>query len=211
MTTSTVLHTTLKKKTSSTTGKGLERAQDIIAAACEIFATEGYAGLSMRQVALRAGMKLSNVQHYFQNKEMLVEAALLYTLSAMQEKIDRIATIPGTSRIEQFHAAVDAMLAAMRDPQPLAMHFECWALASRLPFAAALMERMRKRETRAMLALIKGLAPGISDDEYARRADLIVAMLNGLMTQLRHAGMGRQRKTLEAAARRALVMLATQA
>ena len=63
----TKLSITLKHKSSSTTEKGLGRAQDIMQAARALLAAEGYAGLSMRRVAAEVGMSLSNLQHYYQS------------------------------------------------------------------------------------------------------------------------------------------------
>src|SRR6202008_1882403 len=81
----------LKNKASSTTEKGLGRAHEILQAARTLLAAEGYAGLSMRRVAGAARMSLSNVQHYYPSRELLLEALLLYTMDVFQAKMDAIA------------------------------------------------------------------------------------------------------------------------
>lgn len=209
---SPALKTSLKRKTSSTTEKGYERAHDILQAAREIFAAEGYGGLSMRRVAMHVGVSLSNVQHYYQSKDMLVEAVLLDTLNQFQEKIDSIAaSMAGASRVEQFMATVDMFLEELGSPVMRGMFFEFWALATRNTFASTLMERMQARERKAIFNLIQGLSPEISDSEYVVRAALIVAQIEGLMLfRVRNRPKRPELEGLERAARQAVLRLAMQ-
>lgn len=172
----------LKHKASVTTEKGLGRAHEILQAARTLLAAEGYAGLSMRRVAAQVGMSLSNVQHYYQSKDALLEALLLYTMDLFQAKMDGIrASMAGASRIEQFLSTADMFLDEVTDPVTHAIFFELWALASRNAFASALMDRMLNRERKAIFKLIAGLNPAIPDSEYMQRAILMVAQMEGLM------------------------------
>lgn len=176
------VQTSLKSKTSSTTEKGLERVNEILSAAREIFAAEGYAGLSMRKVATQVGMSLSNVQHYYQSKDLLIEAVLLMTMNDFQAKIDNIAnTMDAQPRIAQLMSTIDMFLEELSDPVTHGMFFEIWALAARNEFASTLMDKMIARERKAIYKLLRGLNPAVSDEEYMLRAVLIVAQVEGLM------------------------------
>lgn len=210
---SPAIKTSLKRKTSTTTEKGYARAHDILQAAREIFASEGYGGLSMRRVAGQVGVSLSNVQHYYKSKDMLVEALLLDSLNQFQDKIDNIAAaMPGASRVEQFLATVDMFLEELGNPVIRGMFFEFWALATRNTFASTLMERMQSRERKAIYKLIQGLSPEIPDDEYMVRAALIVAQIEGLMLfRVRNRPRRPELEGLEDAARQAVLRLAMQA
>jgi AcrR family transcriptional regulator len=171
-----------KNKSSVTTEKGLGRAKDILQAARQLLAADGYAGLSMRRVAAEVGISLSNVQHYYQSKDSLVEALLLYTMDVFQAKMDSIrAEMSSASRSEQFLSTVDMFLDEITDPVTHAIFFEIWALASRNAFASSLMARMLGRERKAIYLLIRGLNPDIPDSEYMQRAILMVAQMEGLM------------------------------
>lgn len=177
-----MLDTTLRKKASTTTEKGLGRARDILLAARALLASEGYAGLSMRRVAQDVGMSLSNVQHYYASKEQLLEALLLTTMDEFQAKMDRIAVaMAGRPQVERFLRTVDMFLDEITDPTMHAIFFEIWALASRHPFASNLMGKMIGRERRAVYGLIRGLNPAINDEAAMERAVLIVAQIQGLM------------------------------
>lgn len=207
---SPALKTALTKKTSGTTEKGFERARDILQAAREIFAADGYGGLTMRRVAAQVGVSLSNVQHYYKSKDLLVEALLLDTLNQFQERIDAItASMAGASRVEQFLATVDMFLEELGTPLMRGMFFEFWALATRNTFASALMEKMLARERKAIYNLIRGLSPDISDSEYMIRAALIVAQVEGLMLfRVRNGSKRAELAGLEQAARQAVLRLA---
>ena len=202
--------TSLKTKSSSTTEKGLGRAHDILHAARGLLAIQGYAGLSMRKVAAETGMSLSNVQHYYQSKDALLEALLLYTMDLFQTKMDAIsAAMTSATRIDKFLSTCDMFLEEISDPVTHAIFFELWALASRNDFASRLMDKMLGRERKAIFNLICGLNPAISNEQYMQRAILIVAQIEGLMLfRLSKAERGEQFLAVRASVRKALLVLA---
>jgi AcrR family transcriptional regulator len=201
----------LKNKPSNTTEKGLGRANEILQAARALLAAEGYAGLSMRAVASKVGISLSNVQHYYQSKDALLEASLEYTMGLFQAKVDGIRDeMQDAPRIEQFLSMADMFLDELTDPLTHAVFFEIWALAARNAFASDLMAMMLGRERKAIYLLIRGLNPAISDDEYMQRAILIVAQVEGLMLfRLNRATRNKEYQAVRNALRKVLVNLAT--
>ncbi|WLI88356.1 TetR/AcrR family transcriptional regulator [Massilia sp. R2A-15] len=200
-----------KAKTSVTTEKGLGRAHEILQAARALLAADGYAGLSMRRVAAEVGISLSNVQHYYQSKDVLLEALLLYTMDVFQAKMDSIsAEMVSATRAEQFLSTIDMFLEEITDPVTHAIFFEIWALASRNAFASALMARMLARERKAIFNLIRPLNPAISDDETMQRAILMVAQVEGLMLfRLDKHARRDEFLAVRASVRKVLLMLAT--
>ena len=206
------LDSALKNKPSNTTGKGLERAHAILHAARRLLAAEGYAGLSMRRVAAEAGITLSNVQHYYQSKDSLVEALLLYTMDVFQSKMDSISqAMADSAPSERFLSTVDMFLDEITDPVTHAIFFELWSLASRNEFASRLMDKMLARERKAIYNLIRGLNSAISDEEYMQRAILMVAQIEGLMLfRLSRSKRRDQFEAVQASLRTVLVKLATE-
>jgi AcrR family transcriptional regulator len=201
----------LRSKASNTTEKGLGRAQDILDAARALLAAEGYAGLSMRRVAQAAGMTLSNVQHYYGSKELLLEALLLTTMDVFQARMDDIAAaMSERSQVERFLSTVDMFLEEITDPVIHALFFEIWALASRNAFASNLMDKMLGRERKTVYNMIRGLNPAISDEEAMQRAILMVAQVEGLMLfRLDKRKRRAQFDAVRASLRKALLTLAT--
>lgn len=206
-----MMSSTLKNKPSATTGKGLGRAQDILDCARAILAQEGYAGLSMRRVAAQAGISLSNVQHYYPNKDLLLEALLLYTMDSFQARIDAIsAAMAGAPPLERFVSTIDMFLEGLTDPVTHALFFEIWALASRNAFASKLMDRMLARERKTIYNLVRGLNGDVGDDELKRRAVLIIAQVEGLMLfRLDRHKRRAEFTAVQEAVRKAVVALAT--
>lgn len=203
--------TSLNNKPSTTTEKGLERALDILHAARLLLAADGYAGLSMRRVAAEVGISLSNVQHYYQSKDALLEALLLYTMELFQAKVDSIsAAMTSASPIDRFLSTCDMFLEELTDPVTHAIFFELWALASRNEFASRLMDKMLARERKAIYKLIHGLNPLIGDEEYMQRAVLMVAQIEGLMLfRLNKSERREEFMAVRASVRKVLTGLAT--
>jgi len=206
------LDNTLRNKPSSTTEKGLGRAYAILRAARRLLAQDGHAGLSMRRVALEAGMTLSNVQHYYASKDLLLEALLLNIMDEFQARMDYIAAdMRDRPRLDQFLSTMDMFLDEITEPATHAIFFEIWALASRNPFASTLMELMVGRERKTVYNMIRALNPAIPDEEIMQRAILMVGQVQGLMLfRLDKVGRREQFVTVRDALRRVLLDLATR-
>lgn len=56
--------------------KGVARREEILRAALDVFAREGYRGTSLREVAKHVGVSLPGLMHYFESKEHLLTAIL---------------------------------------------------------------------------------------------------------------------------------------
>jgi len=183
------LVSSLRHKPSITTEKGMERAAAIVEAATRLFITEGFAGLSMRAVANELGMSLSHVQHYYKNKEDLVEALLYRILDRYRWAVADIqSSLAGQPAIEQFCAAIDLFLHDVTQQSFAAVFCEIWALSTRHTFAAALLEKVQLRERKQLRALIQPLLPNASRDELNLRATLMLLSIDGLVVCSAHRG-----------------------
>lgn len=205
--------TAQQEKTVQITDKGMVRALEILKTAQDILASEGYAGLSMRGVANQMGISLSTVQHYYKNKEALIEALLTYVMDNYQAVIGEItATMRERTQLEQFKYIVDLILVEIRRPETFGVLAEIYALSNRLPFAARLAEKLYARERKQIFKLIYGLEPSLGLAECKLRAAMIVVQIHGLISQLASdKNPSFSRKQLEEAARQSFLRLATQA
>lgn len=199
--------------THATTDKGQIRSQEILRTAQAILASEGYAGLSMRGVATQLGISLSTVQHYYTNKEALVEALLSYVMDNYQAAVAQVMNaMSDKSQLERFKTIIDLILIEIRRPETFGVLAEIYALSNRLPFAARLVEAVYARERKEIFKLIYGLEPKISKAEYKLRAAMIVVQIHGLVSQLAQDNdPSLSRKQLEQAAKQSFLMLATKA
>src|ERR1700704_2787883 len=77
-------------------GSGRERRDEIIAAAKELFMTEGFAKVTTRAIAEKAGLSQTGVYLYFPAKEDILKAIGDATHDAMSAAFDRAVAKPGT-------------------------------------------------------------------------------------------------------------------
>lgn len=196
----------------ATTDRGKERAVAILEAARDTLVSAGASGLSMRAVASRVGISLGNLQHYYASKEVLIEALIEYTMDGYQAAISKVLkTHAGSTPTERFTLVVGMLWERVQERQTANIFLDVWALSSRGGFAAELVRKVRLREHKAMLQLLREM-PGAADrSDLELRASMIVLVIEGLLVQL--AGKGAHsttRKELADAAMRAALRLATE-
>lgn len=206
---STIMNS-LGDKPNLRTDRGLERAEKILMSARDILIFEGYAGLTMRKVAIRAGMSLSNVQHYYKGLEGLMEALLIYLMDGYQQQIEvLIQSMHEHTQHERLIAVLDLLFAEGRKPEVSGVFVEAWALAQRLPFAARVMQQIQDRERKAFYRLMFGLNSEVNATEYKKRAALSVTLIDGLMVQTCNANTSSlNREELEQLIRQQILNLA---
>ncbi len=90
--------------------KNMTRYEELIEVAIDLFAANGYAGTSIRDIANTTGHSVSNVYHYFENKEALWVAILEYSVKDLPEILRNAAKEPGTA-LTQFSNMVKTHLA----------------------------------------------------------------------------------------------------
>lgn len=200
----------LGEKTTVTTDKGLQRAEEILLVARDILIQKGYTGLSMRGIATQSQISLSTVQHYYKNPEVLIEALLTYLINGFQTKIDSlIHSMDNSGQQQRFDVVLDYIFEECRNPEVCGVFSEAWSLAQRLPFANMLMAQVEARERKQFYQLIHGLNPLINAAQYRERSALIVILLHGLMLQFPSTGsVLLSRQELEQAVRHQVLQLA---
>ncbi|RJL23266.1 TetR/AcrR family transcriptional regulator [Bailinhaonella thermotolerans] len=160
--------------------KGVAKREEILRAALDVFAQEGYRGTSLREIARKTGISLTGVMHYFDSKEHLLTEVLrkrdevnaAYWDQAELDPVERLvavmehnASVPG--QIE-LHAT---LAAAAADPAHPAHGY-----------MAARFVTVRGRIADGIRELqADGRAPADLDVEAT--AMMIVAALEGLQLQ----------------------------
>jgi AcrR family transcriptional regulator len=175
----------LRNKSSETTSKGLERAQAILAEARIILATEGDGALTMRSVAQRAGVRLSTVQHYYPNREALIEALLVNTMQNYQRKVEQLIADHSeeisADPYAQFKAVIDHFLLELRDQVSSGMFFEISAMANRHPNGELILSAMLTSARKNVRNLIRSAQPEFTQLQCEARGALVIAQLIGMM------------------------------
>jgi AcrR family transcriptional regulator len=84
-----------------------ERREQLLARASELFADQGYEGLSMSQLAREAQISKALLYHYFPSKRRLFEAALEEGAEDLRQRTE---PEPGRPPAEQLSRTLDAFL-----------------------------------------------------------------------------------------------------
>ncbi|MFE2373646.1 TetR/AcrR family transcriptional regulator [Streptomyces sp. NPDC059398] len=158
--------------------KGEAKRAEILQAALEIFAAEGYRGTSLRKVAAKCNLSLPGLMHYFDSKEdMLTRVLEARDEAARIKQIERGGSFSAReimrdgARTPGLVELFVSMAAAAGDPShPAHAHFSERYPVMRERLAAYLRERMEDG--------------GISDAIPADRlAVLFIALADGIQLQ----------------------------
>lgn len=68
-----------------------KRRDEVLETAIDLFSERGYAGTSIRDIARAIDRSVSNVYHYFKNKEDLWLAILEYSVNGLPDKLREVA------------------------------------------------------------------------------------------------------------------------
>ena len=89
--------------------RGEQQREVLLEAAIELFAANGYAGTSIRDIAKLTGRSVSNVYHYFEDKQALWLAILEHSIEGLPERL-RDAVENGQDSLDRFRRLVRAHL-----------------------------------------------------------------------------------------------------
>lgn len=159
----------------------------ILAAAEQIFLTEGFGGARMEAIAAAAGTTKQTVYARFGSKEALF---IEVSNGLLKERFTPVSCAQGSLRDALVDVA-DQMLAAMLDPRMVRMHCIITAEAERFPELARLSDRDESFPGRAMLLtlLTDAAARGEINCPDPRKAMLMLQHMV-LAAPLRSASLG---------------------
>jgi TetR/AcrR family transcriptional regulator len=154
----------------------------ILASAIEIFAAEGYGGLTMRKVAASAGLALSNLQHYFPTREDLFAAIITEATAEYSINYDNIlltgASLTPAQRLEKL---VRLLIEDGKQPRTQSLFANFWALAQMQEFARKIMEDAYLFQRRMIGEFVAAVNPQLPPSVLARRAALMTGQIEGLL------------------------------
>jgi AcrR family transcriptional regulator len=82
-----------------------ESKEKLIKTAIELFSARGFRGTSIRDIAQAMGMSISNIYHYFGNKEGLLLAILEHSSKHLLERLHEVAR-QGSDPLDRFKELV---------------------------------------------------------------------------------------------------------
>lgn len=135
---------------------------------------EGDRGLTMRALAAKAGMSLSNVQYYFRNKDVLLVALVEDYFDDCVDVIRQIAsaTDAGADRDERVRQFFTTMLKGSREMVEMCAIFrEFWAIATRNRAVARTLDHYYRRYADILCG---ELFPNVVDERVRESIKLLI-------------------------------------
>lgn len=160
--------------------KGRKSVDEILDAATALLAEEGYAQLSTRKVAARAGMRPGNLQYYFPAKRDMVRALLDRHLERSLERLAGRIEAGEPSPEGRLRQVIEGILADQASALDCTLFREIWALAAHDPEVAAAMSDFYGEYRAHLAATLRSVNPRLRSGDAQRLATAVVAMLEGL-------------------------------
>jgi len=154
--------------------KGHARIESILDAAAEVLIGGGYKKLTLRQIALKAGITVGNLTYYYRSKEALLKDLLDKILVSYLDEMERIVAASGDAAEARFVAIIEYLIEDLHTRRTTRLFPELWALANHNAHAAELMESMYAQERRALRELIRAVNPSLGK----RRTDSLALFIS---------------------------------
>lgn len=161
-----------------------DRATQILQAAYDVIACEGFERFTMRRVAERVSISLASLQYHFASRERLISELIEFRIDGYADAIfAKVRDLPDDPRTT-FSYLIRWFLDDALDRTVSGFAFHFYALATADEAVNAALGRYMKvyRETVAVLA--RRLRPAMSREEALARAALVCSLVDGTMTQL---------------------------
>ncbi len=165
----------------------------ILASTATVLVRDGHARLSMRAVAAEAGMSLSSLQHYFENKDALLLEALRTIISGYIGRYDDLHRQRQLSAGAILDQIIDDVVAEAARPEVCGLYFEAWAMARHHPEAGDLMLELYRRYFELVVDLVREINPALSPAESRAIAFMFSAQTEGVLVMTHHGQTARPR------------------
>jgi AcrR family transcriptional regulator len=161
------------------TPKAVLTRQHILDTALNLFATKGYAGTSMRDIAAAAGCSLGLAYRYFASKEDMVLELYLWLVAQLEDQVYRL---PAGAITDRFHYLMKELLDVMAPHRLTLVALSGAALnpLSRAGVFGAEGAEVRSRARAAYLILVTEA----KDAPRASQVDALATLLYGVQLAL---------------------------
>lgn len=160
--------------------RGTDRVRAILKAAEDIFLDGGYQNLTMRSIAQRADISLSNLTYYFKTKDDLFQTLMDGVTARYADQLGRtIKKYPDDPK-ERFNAYMSYLLKDCRRPRTRAFFYHFWAVSTHDPFVSSMRERSYELFFNLTRELCLALNPDVPDEVLNQRTYLLLSLIEGM-------------------------------
>lgn len=161
---------------------GKATAAKLVKTAHDMLMEGDYADFSMRSIAKAAGVRLANLQYYFPKKEDLILALMHYVGELYDNRYKECLKKADKQPIAQFKAAIEFNLEDIFCIKTRHFFIQFWPLIAIVDnYSGNLLNEFYQPAIRQFKELINDLHPDVEEHENQRRAEMITALIEGLM------------------------------
>lgn len=156
----------------------------LLDATAECLVEEGYAGLTTRRVAERAGVAQSTLMHYFPTREgFLIEAITHLALRLVEDALDQV-DLAALREPEHRETVLDQAWRELTSREAVAAA-QLWVAAWSEPELAATLRDLEQRLNSILAATAATLFPDLSDDpRFPALIDATISLIRGLVIEI---------------------------
>lgn len=159
-----------------------EKQVQIIEAAEHLFATKGFEGASVRDIAEAAGVNIAMISYYFGSKEKLMEALFEERTSHVRLRVEALLKDNSLEPFQKVEALVDDYVERILGSQQFHKIIVCEQVINKNPVILKAVLQLKKKNMEVIGKLIKdGQQKGV----FKKKVDvsLMMATMFGTMTQ----------------------------
>lgn len=170
--------------------QGVRTRNAIVGVARELLLESGSFEFSLRAVALRAGVSISNLQYYFPTRQAVLRAVMEPVVDAYLEDLRRALDSKASPRAT-LDLVLQRALRDAKDPENAALWWYFASMAPTDPECARLLDEWYDTLARELAQLIRADNPEFKVADSLHAAMLLMAMSDGLSLQV---GAGRRKR-----------------
>lgn len=174
-----------KRSGTAIRAKGQQRVNDILEAARAILIEDGYSQFSLRNIASRAGIHLSNLQYYFRGKDDLIHGLMEFISDEYERNYETLfKDLPEDGR-KRFEAVLRYLVTDIRNPRTRRFFVQLWALLeSSDTHSGVLLNELYALQIDSLFDLVSKINPALSPGKIQQRIAMISAMIEGMMLMI---------------------------
>lgn len=163
--------------------QGLRTRNTIINVARQLLLEGGSLEFTLREVALRAEISISNLQYYFPTRLAVLRAVVEPIVEAYLGDLRR-ALAGGASSRDTLDVLAERAIRDAKNAERTALWCHFLSLTAIDPECSRMLEDWYETVTREIAQLIRDASPDCGPAESSHRATLLMAMADGLALQL---------------------------
>jgi AcrR family transcriptional regulator len=171
--------------------QGVRTRNAIVDVARGLLLEGGSLEFTLREVAQRAGISISNLQYYFPTRLAVLRAVVEPVIEAYLGTL-RQALGADASPHMKLEALVDRALEDARNAERTALWWHFVSLAAIDPECSELLDEWYEEATPGIAKFIRAIDPACTPADSLHRATLLIALADGISFQL---GAGRRKRS----------------